>query len=128
MIHEEDEWCTIIPDNLTLFKCELGKTAVDYLWELIEEAQENPQDFKPGLAGNISECLLLKDRDDYFFNNHLKQAAVLFAQHNPNVWEPQKITACSGPAPTAARIWFRASSRNRWVWRPVKALSEWVLA
>tara|TARA_B100000073_G_scaffold344884_1_gene352667 strand:+ start:816 stop:1457 length:642 start_codon:yes stop_codon:yes gene_type:complete len=88
MIHEEDEWCTIIPDNLTLFKCEFGKTAVDYLWELIEEAQENPEDYKPGLAGNISESLILKDHDDYFFNNHLRQAAILFAKNNPNICAP----------------------------------------
>ena len=32
--------------------------------------------------------------------------------------EPQKITACSSVAPTAARMMSRASSRKREVWRP----------
>lgn len=41
--------------------------------------------------------------------------------------DPQNSTTCSSPAPTAARMISRASSRKPVVCRPVPELSVWVL-
>jgi len=84
MIHEEDNWCTIIPSNVCLFKCELGDTAINYLHGLIEKAKTKPgqTSFKPTLAGNIQESIILEDDNGYLFDNHLSYAAYKFVEEN----------------------------------------------
>lgn len=82
MTYGEDTWYTIIPSNLTLYKCELGPTAVGYLWDRVRQAKENPRSYKKTLAGNINESLLLDDKGNYFFKNHLEGATLKYIKDN----------------------------------------------
>lgn len=82
MTSEEDTWYNIIPSNIQLYKCELGPTAVGYLWDRVRQAKENPRSYKKTLAGNINESLLLDDKGNYFFKNHLEYAALRFIKDN----------------------------------------------
>ena len=67
-----DSWYMILPPNIPLLKCELGKDAVEYLWKQIEKAKIENKNANKYLAGNIKESLYLEDEDDYFFNTHLR--------------------------------------------------------
>lgn len=82
MTFEEDDWYTIIPSNVQLYKCELGPTAVGYLWDRVRQAKENPRSYKHTLAGNIKESLILSDKGNYFYDNHLSYAAQKFVRDN----------------------------------------------
>tara|TARA_E500000331_G_C17028373_1_gene614038 strand:+ start:38 stop:769 length:732 start_codon:yes stop_codon:yes gene_type:complete len=68
----DDTWYKIVPPNIDIIKCDLGDTAVRYLWKCIEKAKVNKKNANPYLAGNISESLYLEDENDYFFENHLR--------------------------------------------------------
>ena len=72
MINKEDKWYTITPPNISIMKCELGGSAIKYLWECIETGKQNKINANGNLVGNITESIYLEDKDDYFFNNHLK--------------------------------------------------------
>ena len=72
MINKEDKWYTITPPNISIMKCELGGSAIKYLWECIETGKQNKINANANLVGNITESIYLEDKDDYFFNNHLK--------------------------------------------------------
>lgn len=88
MIGINDTFYTITPSNITLIKCKLGTTAMDYLWDSIEQAKVNPRSLKDTLAGNIEESIILDDKGDYFFNNHLHYAAHTYIeqnQHKPSI-------------------------------------------
>ena len=41
MINKEDKWYTITPPNISIMKCELGGSAIKYLWECIETGKQN---------------------------------------------------------------------------------------
>lgn len=69
-----DAWYEVEPPNLPLLKCELGEDAIEYVWQLIDEAKakEVEPTANQNLAGNIEKSLYLDDKDNYFFNTHLK--------------------------------------------------------
>ena len=68
----DDKWYYVMPPNINIMKCELGDKAVNYLWECIKIGKDKRVNANANLAGNIEESLYLEDKDDYFFNNHLK--------------------------------------------------------
>jgi len=47
----------------------LDKIIIDYLWNIIDIAKSNNINFNRKLAGNISESLLLEDKNSYFFKS-----------------------------------------------------------
>ena len=69
--------------NIPLLKCTLSDKYVQYLWQCIEDAMGNPIDAKSHLAGNISSSIYLEDKDDYFFNNVLKETAEQYVNTFP---------------------------------------------
>ena len=82
MINKEDKWYTIAPPNINIMKCELGGSAIKYLWECIETGKQNKINANGNLVGNITESIYLEDKDDYFFNNHLKCACEKYFSEN----------------------------------------------
>ena len=60
-----NKWFKIVPKNVDLFACQLGNDAVDYLWKCIDYAKKDKR--------NVNEIVYLEDKDDYFFNTHLKE-------------------------------------------------------
>ena len=78
-----DQWIDIKPGqwetwelpNIPLLRSRLPQPAVDFLWNRIEESQEEYKSVKATLVGNITESLQLHDKDNYFFENILKDAA-----------------------------------------------------
>ena len=67
------------PPNLGWLECDLSKNEIDHLWKCVDQStKKDPECFKNRLAGNISHSYVLKDLDDYFFDNTLKPLMVLY--------------------------------------------------
>ena len=49
----EDKWYFVVPPNINIMKCELGDTAMEYLWGCIEKAKKDKVTANRYLAGNI---------------------------------------------------------------------------
>ena len=63
------DWKSWDLPNIPILRSKLPKPAKDFVWKLIEEAQEEYNSVKNTLVGNITESLELKDKDNYFFDN-----------------------------------------------------------
>ena len=63
----DDQWYMVTPPNINILKCELGTTAVEYLWKQLKKAKVNKRNANEHLAGNIAESLYLDDEDEYFW-------------------------------------------------------------
>ena len=70
---KQGQWESWELPNIPLLRSRLPKPAIDFVWKKIEEAQDNYDSMKKKLVGNISESLKLKDTDNYFFKNVLKE-------------------------------------------------------
>ena len=79
---DDDKWYYVMPPNINIMKCELGDTAVEYLWDCINDARENKINANKNLAGNIEESLYLKDNNNYFWDNHLKNVCHQYLKEN----------------------------------------------
>ena len=78
----DDKWYYVIPPNINIMKCELGDVAIDYLWNCIETAKKDKVNANKNLAGNIEESLYLKDNNNYFWDNHLKNVCHQYLKEN----------------------------------------------
>ena len=79
----DDQWYMVMPPNIHLLKCELGSTAIKYLWDCIEKAKVKKENANKHLAGNISESLYLDDEDGYFWKNHLEYSCEKYLEEYP---------------------------------------------
>ena len=53
---------------------ELSNEAIDHLWDIIDLQQgPNPTDVQSSLAGNISKSSFIQDKENWFYENILKQ-------------------------------------------------------
>lgn len=77
------QWETWDLPNIPILRSRIPKPAQDFIWKRIEEAQEKYTSVKNTLVGNITESLLLEDKDDYFFNNVLKETAEKYVNTFP---------------------------------------------
>ena len=75
----EDKWYFVVPPNINIMKCELGDTAMEYLWGCIEKAKKDKVNANKYLAGNIEESLYLEDTDNYFWKNHLEEMCTQYS-------------------------------------------------
>ena len=57
MTRKNDEWFVVVPPNIPIVKCDLGDTAVQYIWKQIEKAKVEKKNANKYLAGNIKESL-----------------------------------------------------------------------
>ena len=80
---KQGEWQTWQLPNIPLLRSRLPKPAIDFVWKKIEEAQDNYDSMKKKLVGNISESLKLKDTDNYFFKNVLKEVGEKYISNFP---------------------------------------------
>ena len=60
---------TKIPPIAPFLELKLGNDIVDYLWKIIQISENKNVNHKKFLAGNISKSYLLKDIDNFFFEN-----------------------------------------------------------
>lgn len=81
--NNDDQWYMVMPPNIHLLKCELGSTAIKYLWDCIEKAKVKKENANKHLAGNISESLYLDDEDGYFWKNHLEYSCEKYLEEYP---------------------------------------------
>ena len=79
----DDQWYMVTPPNINILKCELGTTAVEYLWKQVKKAKVNKRKANEHLAGNIDESLYLDDEDEYFWKNHLEQPCEQYVEEFP---------------------------------------------
>tara|TARA_B100001250_G_C19644774_1_gene719866 strand:- start:37 stop:762 length:726 start_codon:yes stop_codon:yes gene_type:complete len=77
------QWETWDLPNIPILRSRIPKPAQDFIWKRIEESQEEYTSVKNTLVGNITESLQLEDKDDYFFNNVLKETAEKYANTFP---------------------------------------------
>ena len=76
------------PPNLGWLECDLSKNEIDHLWKCVDQSmKKDPECFKSGLAGNISHSYMLKDIDDYFFDNTITPLMVLYKDFFINMIE-----------------------------------------
>ena len=85
MSPDELKWDLMELPNTPLLKGMLPKVVMDYLWEIIEEATINSKSSRQHLAGNISESLYLNDKDNWFFENILKEVCERYVQDSPQI-------------------------------------------
>ena len=76
-------WETWDLPNIPILRSRIPKPAQDFIWNRIEESQEEYTSVKKTLVGNITESLQLEDKDDYFFNNVLKETAEKYVNTFP---------------------------------------------
>ena len=76
-----------IPKIIGWLEIELPKTAMKRLQSYIETAKKNPISLNDTLAGNISKSLILKDKDDWFFNTILIPLINKFVEDFPSYTE-----------------------------------------
>ena len=91
------QWETWDLPNIPILRSRIPKPAQDFIWKRIEEAQEKYTSVKNTLVGNITESLQLEDKDDYFFNNVLKETAEQYVNTFPtncskNPFSDQRVT------------------------------------
>ena len=85
MKDQEVKWDLMHLPNTPLLKGMLPKVAMDYLWEIIEQATIDSKSSREHLAGNITESLYLKDKNDWFFENILKDVCERYVRESPQV-------------------------------------------
>ncbi len=63
---------------------QLSKESIDFLWKIVNKGREecNLENAKTNLAGNISQSFYIKDEDDWFFKNILKDTIDFYMQHD----------------------------------------------
>jgi len=77
------DWKSWDLPNIPILRSKLPKPAKDFVWKLIEEAQEEYNSVKNTLVGNITESLELKDKDNFFFDNILKEVSEQYIKTFP---------------------------------------------
>ncbi len=85
MKDQEVKWDLMHLPNTPLLKGKLPKVAMDYLWEIIEQATIDSKSSREHLAGNITESLYLNDKNNWFFENILKEVCERYVQESPQV-------------------------------------------
>ena len=85
MNNNEVKWDLMHLPNTPILKGKLPKVAMDYLWEIIEEATIEFRSSKEHLAGNISQSLYLRDKDNWLFENVLKDVCERYVEESPQV-------------------------------------------
>ncbi len=85
MNDNEVKWDLMHLPNTPILKGKLPKVAMDYLWEIIEEATIEFRSSKEHLAGNISQSLYLRDKDNWLFENILKDVCERYVEESPQV-------------------------------------------
>ena len=76
---------------------ELSKDVLMRLWDYIETAKKNPIKYNHMLAGNISKSLILKDKDNWFFNTILTPSIDKFHEYYPQYMEQMSILSEDAP-------------------------------
>tara|TARA_Y100001968_G_C19305286_1_gene691311 strand:+ start:229 stop:873 length:645 start_codon:yes stop_codon:yes gene_type:complete len=59
----------IHPPNIPFLQVKLDQLIIDHLWSIIDIAKSKNINFNKKLAGNISESLLLEDKDSFFYKS-----------------------------------------------------------
>ena len=78
----------IFPPVSPFLYIKLDKKIIDYLWNVIEIAQNNNKTNKHNLIGNISKSLLLKDIDSLFFKSVCIPLIKIYRESNPSNNDP----------------------------------------
>ena len=77
----------VAPPNVGLIEYKLSTQEMDYVWRCINNVKEGRKDvnMKPRLAGNIKSSYLLKDKNEWFFNNTIQPLCKKYAELFRNV-------------------------------------------
>ena len=59
----------VVPPTTNFLRVKLYIDIIDYLWKIIEIGEHDKIDHKEKLIGNISQSILLKDIDSYFYKS-----------------------------------------------------------
>jgi hypothetical protein len=70
-------------ENIGWLEIGLPKSVMERLQSYIEAAKENPTTYNYSLVGNISKSLVLKDKDDWFYQTVLNQLLSNFIEAFP---------------------------------------------
>ena len=101
MIKEEKEMMMVSPKAPTepagWLETQLPESTMKRLQEYIETAKKDPILNNSMLAGNISKSLVLKDKDDWFFQNILSILIGEFKKHYPEYTERIGILTKDAP-------------------------------
>ena len=88
---------------------------IDHLWKVVKDGEENYEDVKKTLIGNISNSFQLKDKDDYFMEHALFPAFSLHDKAYPQ--EMETLTAPKIFTKDGEHIWptkHRLELQNFW--------------
>ena len=89
----------------------LPKDVMKILESYIEEAKKNPADFNHKLVGNITKSLIIKDKDDWFFENILIEFIRKFMEFHP--YYSRQVDVLSEDAPYfLQKFWVNFQKEN----------------
>ena len=115
MIKEEKEMMMVSPKAPTepagWLETQLPESTMKRLQEYIETAKKDPILNNSMLAGNISKSLVLKDKDDWFFQNILSILIGEFKKHYPEYTERIGILTKDAPYCLSA-FWVNFQKEN----------------
>ncbi len=106
------EWSAWELPNIPILRSKLPKPAYDFVWDRIEEAQENYKSVKNTLVGNITESLELEDKNDYFFKNILKGPAENYVQTFPTMCSRNVFNDCRLTDLYLKSLWVNFSQKH----------------
>ncbi len=72
----------VIPDTQGFVFAKLGDDMVDHLWKMIRKAENEKEEYKYRLAGNITESFKLDDDNDFFYGEACLPLVETFRQSN----------------------------------------------
>ena len=96
---------TFIPPGPFFFNVELDKITIDYLWELIDKANAAKVSFKNQLIGNISESLMLEDKDNIFYRSICEPLVTLYRDKHSGDPVHQNTISASGAKIVLNQFW-----------------------
>ncbi len=89
----------IYPPLIPVLQVKLDKIIIDYLWNIIDIAKSKNINFNKQLAGNISESLLLDDKDSYFYKSVCLPLVQYYRENNYSENDPVSQNTLLGPNP-----------------------------
>ena len=78
----------VSPPVSLFFKVKLDENVIDYLWNIVDIAKTKNNNYKNKLVGNISQSLLLADKDDFFYKSVCLPLIKLYREKIPGGADP----------------------------------------
>jgi len=103
------EWQNFYLPNIPIYQAKLPDECIQRLWKYVKKAKEN---YNHGLAGNLSESLLLVDEDNHFMKYVVGPIAELYINHTHSVTWVQNNHTHKSKSLVLNRFWVNFQNKH----------------